>query len=39
MLAMGVKLLELKDIRVGNMLPALVFAPLITAAVVALGWM
>ena len=38
-LAMGVKLLELKDIRVGNMLPALVFAPLITAAVVALGWM
>lgn len=38
-LAMGVKLLRLKDIRVGNMLPALVFAPLITAAVVALGWM
>lgn len=38
-LAMGFKLLELKDVRVGNMLPALVYAPLITAAVVALGWM
>lgn len=38
-LAIGVKLLDLKDIRVGNMLPALIFAPLITAAVAALGWM
>jgi len=38
-LAIGVKLLDLKDIRVGNMLPALIFAPLITAAVAAFGWM
>ncbi len=36
-LILGMKLLELKDIRVGNMLPALLFAPLITAGVAALG--
>lgn len=38
-LALGVRLLELKDIRVGNMLPALVFAPLIVAIVHALGYL
>jgi len=37
MLALGLGLLEIKRIRVGNLLPALVLAPLIVAAVGALG--
>ncbi len=37
-LAIGLLLLELKRIRVANLLPALVVAPLIVAALQALGW-
>jgi len=37
MLALGLGLLEIKRIRVGNLLPALMLAPLIVAAVGALG--
>ena len=38
-LAIGLRILEVKRVRVGNMLPALVFAPLIVAAAAALGWL
>lgn len=33
MLALGLRLLDLKEIRVGNLLPALVYAPLLVAGV------
>jgi uncharacterized membrane protein YqgA involved in biofilm formation len=39
LLGIGISsLLEIKKIRVGNFLPALVIAPLIVALVTALGW-
>ena len=37
-LAIGLNMLELTEIRVGNILPAILFAVVLTTAVVKLGW-
>ncbi|HHT62542.1 MAG TPA: DUF554 domain-containing protein, partial [Clostridia bacterium] len=37
-LAIALNMLELTKIRVGNMLPAVVYAVLLTTLVVRLGW-
>lgn len=37
-LAIGLNMLEVTEIRVGNMLPAIFFAVILTTAVVKLGW-
>ncbi|MGZ3674499.1 MAG: DUF554 family protein, partial [Ktedonobacterales bacterium] len=37
LVAIGLKLLKIRDLRVANMLPSLIFAPLLVAAVAALA--